>query len=285
MTESRFDRVGEFGATATRNPCDTLLDTTVWVKDVLDLFHSPPLIPRVSFCNSEVKLVVMFSQVLIRVKVRKSEESTVVSAPWCIDCSLPQDSVRGIKIEAVEQEARLPALTRLQLLIMLAVTALVLLVIAQVWRSLAGIELAFAFTWTALAEGAVLAGLISLASLGIFWLWPAYRESALQYMRSVLAPLQPFDWFWLGLLPGLSEELLFRGVILPSLGLVASSLIFGALHVYDWKQWPYAAWTTCVGFALGTATLLTGNLLVAVVAHVLVNWLSCAIWRGQMRQA
>lgn len=179
----------------------------------------------------------------------------------------------------------MPALTRLQLLIMLAVTALVLLVIAQVWRSLASIELAFAFTWMALAEGAMLAGLISLASLGVFRLWPAYRESALQYMRLVLAPLQPFDWFWLGLLPGLSEELLFRGVALPSLGLVASSLIFGALHVYDWKQWPYAAWTTCIGFVLGAATLLTGNLLVAVVAHVLINWLSCAIWRGQLRQA
>lgn len=221
----------------------------------------------------------------MRVKARKSEVSAAVNAPWCIGGSLPQDGVRGIKIEAVEQEARLPALTRLQLLIMLAVTALVLLVIAQVWRSLAGIELAFACTWTALAEGAMLAGLLSLASLGIFRLWPAYRESALQYMRLVLAPLQPFDWFWLGLLPGLSEELLFRGVVLPSLGLVASSLIFGMLHVYDWKQWPYAAWTTCVGFALGAATLLTGNLLVAVVAHVLVNWLSCAIWRGQMRQA
>ena len=53
----------------------------------------------------------------------------------------------------------------------------------------------------------------------IYRLWPAYRQSADVYLALVLKPLILMDLIWLGLLPGLSEELLFRGVMLPALGL------------------------------------------------------------------
>ena len=172
--------------------------------------------------------------------------------------------------------------TRSQMLLVMAMTAVILLVVAQVWRSLADIELVYTVSWLAVGQGAALAAAISFVSWLLFRLWPAYRESALQYMQMVLTPLQPADFLWVGLLPGLSEELLFRGVALPALGLVLSSVLFGVLHIWDWKQWPYAAWTTTLGFVLGGATLLTGNLLVAVIAHVLVNLTSCAVWYSRL---
>lgn len=36
------------------------------------------------------------------------------------------------------------------------------------------------------------------------------------YAWQVLAPLQWYDLLWVGGLPGLSEELLFRGALIPS---------------------------------------------------------------------
>ena len=60
---------------------------------------------------------------------------------------------------------------------------------------------------------------ITLLSGVIYQLWPAYRKSADMYLALVLKPLHWPDLLWLGLLPGLSEELLFRGVMLPAIGL------------------------------------------------------------------
>jgi uncharacterized protein len=92
------------------------------------------------------------------------------------------------------------------------------------------------------------------------------------------------DLIWLGLLPGLSEELLFRGVMLPALGLnltavVISSVLFGVLHLSGAGQWPYVVWATIVGFALGYCTLVTGNLVVPVVAHIITNLVSSFLWK------
>ena len=92
------------------------------------------------------------------------------------------------------------------------------------------------------------------------------------------------DLLWMGLLPGLSEELLFRGVMLPAIGLnwtgvIFSSLCFGVLHLSGLQQWPYVVWATVVGLAFGGSALMTGNLLVPVVAHIITNLLSSLIWK------
>jgi uncharacterized protein len=179
----------------------------------------------------------------------------------------------------------LPTFSRSQLLLTLAITAVALLAIAQIWRSVTGIDLAFQWSWFAFVEGIGLGCFLSGCSFALYQLWPAYRESAVQYMQLIVAPLQMGDWLWIGLLPGLSEELMFRGVMLPSWGLVPTSLLFGALHVLDWRQWPYALWTTIIGLSFGVATLVSGNLLVAVTAHVVVNWISCWVWGRMPREA
>jgi membrane protease YdiL (CAAX protease family) len=98
------------------------------------------------------------------------------------------------------------------------------------------------------------------------------------------------DLIWLGLLPGMSEELLFRGVMLPAVGLnaigvVASSLLFGILHMSGRQQWPYVVWATTVGLLLGFSALATGNLLVPIVAHVVTNLVSSYLWKLDHRQA
>lgn len=140
--------------------------------------------------------------------------------------------------------------------------------------------------WTpeALLLGIGLGLTITTASSLVYRLWSAYRRSADFYLELVLKPLLLPDLIWLGLLPGLSEELLFRGVMLPAFGLditavVVSSVCFGILHLSGSEQWPYVVWATSVGLLLGYSALLTGNLLVPIIAHIFTNLISSYFWK------
>ena len=184
----------------------------------------------------------------------------------------------------------LEPLSRTQILVFMGITAIVLMAIAKLWQKLGAVSLlSIQFTAPALLWSVGLAAGITLTSGVIYRLWPAYRRSADTYLELVIKPLIWTDIIWLGLLPGLSEELLFRGVMLPALGLnltavVISSLLFGVLHLSGNGQWSYVVWATIVGFALGYAALVTGNLVVPVVAHIITNLVSGTLWKLNHRE-
>ena len=176
-------------------------------------------------------------------------------------------------------------LTRTQVLVVMAVTALVLLIIAKVWNLWGNVPvLECSLELNTFLLGFGIAAGISVASSMMYWIWPAYRHSANFYLELVIKPLILPDIIWLGLLPGLSEELLFRGVMLPAFGfnllaLIVSSVIFGVVHLSSIQQWPYAVWATIVGLVLGYSALVTGNLLVPIVAHITTNFISGLVWK------
>lgn len=187
--------------------------------------------------------------------------------------------------EQLPGDPSLEPLSRTQILVAIGVTALILLVVAKLWQALGPVTL-LPIEWegTAFASGVVLGIGITAASTLVYWLWPTYRQCANTYLALVLSPLLWPDLLWLGLLPGLSEELLFRGVMLSALGLtplglLISSLCFGVLHLGGLQSWPYAVWATVVGLLLGLSTLATGNLLVPVVAHIVTNLTSSCFWK------
>jgi len=180
---------------------------------------------------------------------------------------------------------QLEPLSRNQILIFMGITAIFLLAIAKIWQKLGGVQLlSINFSTQALLWSLGLAGVITLTSGIIYRLWPAYRRSADIYLELVIKPLIWVDLIWLGLLPGLSEELLFRGVMLPALGLnltavFITSILFGILHLSGNGQWPYVVWAAIVGFALGYSALVTGNLVVPVAAHIITNLVSGTLWK------
>ena len=177
------------------------------------------------------------------------------------------------------------SLSRSQVLIAMAVTAIAFLVISKGWVYLTGIPM-ISLYWQP-EHGAIGVGIgvgVALLSSLIYEVWESYRIAAQEYLEMVLKPLKPVDLIWLGLLPGLSEEMLFRGVALPALGmngiaLIISSVVFGALHMASAKHLSYTVWAIAVGMMLGAVTMYTGNLLSAIVAHVLTNSLSGVIWK------
>lgn len=179
----------------------------------------------------------------------------------------------------------LEPLTRTQILVVMGVTALILLIIAQIWQKLGSIAIvSWEITPKAILTGLGIAFLIIITSSIIYRLWPAYRQSAEIYLELIIKPLVLPDLIWLGLLPGLSEELLFRGVMLPALGfnlfaVTISSILFGVLHLSGIQNWPYAVWATIVGFILGYSVYITGNLLVPIIAHIFTNFVSSFLWK------
>lgn len=182
-------------------------------------------------------------------------------------------------------------LTRTQVLIAMGVTAVILLVVAKIWLYLSSVTLLpLQSTSESIFLGLGIALGITGASGLVYRLWPGYRQSADYYLELVLKPLVLPDIIWLGLLPGMSEELLFRGVMLPALGLnmtglVATSLLFGVLHLSGPKQWPYVVWASVVGLLLGFSAIATGNLLVPIVAHVATNLISSYMWKLGNKEA
>ena len=176
-------------------------------------------------------------------------------------------------------------LSRTQVLIAMAVTAVVLLIIAktsQYFGSIAMLPLHWETTHLILGVGIGIG--ITAASSVLYRVWDAYQRSAEIYLDMVLKPLLLPDLIWLGLLPGLSEELLFRGVMLPAIGLnwvgiALSSLLFGVLHMSSPQQWAYVVWATIVGGLLGFCAVETGNLLVPIAAHITTNLLSSYLWK------
>lgn len=177
-------------------------------------------------------------------------------------------------------------LTRIQILTAMAVTALILLLVTKGWQILGNVPLlSWEINQNAFVWGIALAFIIVGASSAVYRLWPAYSRCADIYLRLLLKPLVWSDLIWLGLLPGLSEELLFRGVMLPALGLnwiglIFSSALFGILHLSSAEQWPYAVWACLIGLLLGYTAIVTQNLLVPIVAHVLTNLISSCLWKS-----
>ncbi len=173
----------------------------------------------------------------------------------------------------------------------MAVTAILLMLVARVWMALGAIALIpVRLNLQSILQGVGLGLGISLASFLVYRVWGTYRRNADFYLNMVLKPLEWSDIIWLGLLPGMSEELLFRGVMLPAFGydaiaIVLSSLCFGVMHLSNWQQWAYVAWATMVGSMLGVSALLTDNLAVPIVAHVLTNLTSSLFWKwGEQRR-
>ncbi|MEM7771896.1 MAG: CPBP family intramembrane glutamic endopeptidase [Cyanobacteria bacterium P01_E01_bin.6] len=178
-----------------------------------------------------------------------------------------------------------PSLSRIQILSAMIVTAVILAAIARIWMALSpGILFPLNPNSSTCLMGLGLGLAITAMSGAVYQLWPGYRKSADEYLELVLRPLIWPDLIWLGLLPGLSEELLFRGVVLPAVGLgvggiFISSVCFGVMHYSGSKHWPYIVWATAIGGVLGSSAVLTGSLVVPVIAHITTNFVSSCLWK------
>jgi membrane protease YdiL (CAAX protease family) len=135
----------------------------------------------------------------------------------------------------------------------------------------------------------VAAGLtLWVASLGLLelqyaiWAPPPEYLRAFRSLHQALRPTGPADAVLsvtaIALLPALCEELLVRGIVLPSLARVmgaagavlGSATLFGLMHL-DPYRFPF---TLAVGVVLGMVRLRTASLVPPILAHAALNALT-----------
>lgn len=122
-----------------------------------------------------------------------------------------------------------------------------------------------------LLYGMVVAAIVVLSTrfaVGRF----AWAQRLHSELRPVAQDLTAPQILALATLSSLGEEVLFRGLLTPTLGVVFSSVLFGVLHqVRGPSRWVWITWATAVGLMLGTIFAATGFLLGPLLAHAVVN--------------
>ncbi|MFA9556112.1 CPBP family intramembrane glutamic endopeptidase [Evansella sp. AB-rgal1] len=78
---------------------------------------------------------------------------------------------------------------------------------------------------------------------------------------------------FLSFIVGFSEEILFRGVIQSSFGLIAASLIFAIIHFRYLQNLFLFTFTIVLSFVIGLLFFYTGNLLTVIICHMVVDML------------
>mmetsp|Transcript_25480 Transcript_25480/g.40898 ORF Transcript_25480/g.40898 Transcript_25480/m.40898 type:complete len:303 (+) Transcript_25480:235-1143(+) len=118
--------------------------------------------------------------------------------------------------------------------------------------------------------------------------WNDYQWATDRSNEQVLRPLNSSitDILLVALLPGISEELFFRGALLPAVfpdwrGVIIAALTFGVLHNSGGRNLASAAFATLAGGAYGASFIATQNLLVPMGAHSLSNLMSAILWLNE----
>jgi membrane protease YdiL (CAAX protease family) len=81
-------------------------------------------------------------------------------------------------------------------------------------------------------------------------------------------------------LSSLGEELLFRGLLTPAIGVVMSAALFGLAHqIAGPSRWVWVGWAMVVGVGLGAVFAATGSLVGPLLAHAVMNAVNLAYLR------
>jgi membrane protease YdiL (CAAX protease family) len=109
----------------------------------------------------------------------------------------------------------------------------------------------------------------------------AWARALHEELKPIIEPLSSFEIVLLALASGFAEELFFRGAMQPVLGLVVTSVIFGAVHTGPKRVFlAWSLWACVMGFLFGAIFELTGVLWGPVLAHGLINERNMAYMKG-----
>lgn len=94
-------------------------------------------------------------------------------------------------------------------------------------------------------------------------------------LRPLAVGLSTTTLWLLAISSSFGEELLFRGLLLPWIGLVPQAILFGILHqTGGGSRWVWMAWATLMGVILGGVYTLTGSLVGPLLAHATINFVN-----------
>ncbi len=109
------------------------------------------------------------------------------------------------------------------------------------------------------------------------------------FVQEQLAPTlsccQPWELIALAAFAGIGEEVLFRGVLQPRIGLLLATVLFGLVHSITPT---YVIVASLLGGALGVLQLYGGNLWAPIIAHALYDYIGFQViireFRAEMQR-
>ncbi|HVK84997.1 MAG TPA: CPBP family intramembrane glutamic endopeptidase [Kofleriaceae bacterium] len=118
--------------------------------------------------------------------------------------------------------------------------------------------------------GLAVVGLTRLATRR--WQWAKDLHAS---FRDLLGPLTGREIMILALASSIGEELLFRGALMPWLGVWLQGVVFALLHVGPKLRFlPWTASALVLGIGFGALAQVTGNLGAPIAAHFMINFLN-----------
>ncbi len=153
--------------------------------------------------------------------------------------------------------------------------------VALVWRMAVSNE---TILYPSAADGSASWGLLSALGLGglvglgavavseVLTRKTSLGERLADLLGESLAGIGVADAVLLALASGVGEEMLFRGALQPSVGIVWASLIFGACHFLPRRELMlWSLYAVLMGFVFGWLYDWTGQLIAPIAAHSVVN--------------
>ena len=129
--------------------------------------------------------------------------------------------------------------------------------------------------WPLLA-GPIVGFLVGLGVVGLsrvatrHFAWARYLHTS---FRDLLGPLTGREIVILALASSIGEEALFRGALLPWMGVWPQGIVFALLHVGPGKRFlPWTISALVLGIAFGWLAVWTGNLGGPIAAHFAINF-------------
>jgi membrane protease YdiL (CAAX protease family) len=124
---------------------------------------------------------------------------------------------------------------------------------------LIGLAIAFLVVW-----------LTRVVTARFAWARTLHRD-----FRELLGPLTTYEMIVLAAASSIGEELLFRGTLLPWIGVWPQAMIFALLHVGPGRRFlPWTASAFILGVGLGYVADATDNLGAPIAAHFAINLLN-----------
>jgi membrane protease YdiL (CAAX protease family) len=121
------------------------------------------------------------------------------------------------------------------------------------------------------AMGLALGALVSVSARWAVLHWSRARSLHAE-LRPVARSLAPGGILALAVASSAGEELFFRALLAPAIGVVAQAALFGLAHqIRGPGRWLWVGWAAGVGLALGAIFALTGSLAGPLLAHAVVN--------------
>ena len=164
-----------------------------------------------------------------------------------------------------------------QLVLLATVGEGALIVVAVVWAELRGISLVWGSVPRGLGFGVLAAVVLALAHWYLLVRAPetsgvrAIRRLYHDSLKPTFGQLGWLDLVVISVAAGIGEEMLFRGVLQPEVGVWLASLIFGLMHTGGSGTLAFGLWVAVMGLVLGGLAIWTGGLLAPVVAHAVYD--------------